>query len=88
MENIPIIFADFFKLHYSFYDFMITFGTADEDRTHLLGKVKMSPQMAKELSIYLQKQVQQYEKQFGKIKLPLEIEKQKNNKQKTEMSSQ
>ena len=81
-QNIPIIFSDFFQIRYSLYNLMITFGNVDEDKVYYLGKIKMSPQMAKEFYKALERVIKEYEEKYGVINENLIIEQEDGEKDK------
>lgn len=73
-NNVPIVFSDYFQIRYNLYNFMITFGSIDEEKVYYLGKIKISPQMAKELYKALGEVIKEYEERYGVINENLIIE--------------
>lgn len=69
-NNNPVmnsVYSDFTDIGFNLYNFTLYFGTIEDGKTHLLGKVKMSPETAKQFASILNKNLESYEKVYGKI---------------------
>src|SRR5690554_3168894 len=69
-ENNPVlnsIYSDAVNVSCNLFNFTLAFGTVENGQQFSLGKIKMSPEMALEFSKLLQKNIETYEKVYGKI---------------------
>jgi hypothetical protein len=61
------VYSDFTDVGFNLYNFTLYFGTLEDGKSQLLGKVKMSPETAKQFVNMLTKNLESYEKVYGKI---------------------
>lgn len=61
------VYSDVVDVGFNLYNFTLYFATLEDGKTQLLGKVKMSPETTKQLAQILNKNLESYEKVYGKI---------------------
>lgn len=61
------VYSDFTDVGFNLYNFTLYFGTLEDGKSQLLGKVKMSPETAKQFLNMLKTNLESYEKVYGKI---------------------
>jgi len=66
-NTVNSVYTDFTDIGFNLYNFTLYFGIVEDGKTHLLGKVKMSPETAKQFASILNKNLESYEKVYGKI---------------------
>jgi len=61
------VYSDFTDIGFNLYNFTLYFGTLEDGKSQLLGKIKMSPETAKQFLNMLKTNLESYEKVYGKI---------------------
>lgn len=61
------VYTDFTDIGFNLYNFTLYFGVVEDGQSQLLGKVKMSPETAKQFASILNKNLESYEAVYGKI---------------------
>jgi len=61
------VYSDFTDVGFNLYNFTLYFGAMEDGKSQLLGKVKMSPETAKQFAKILNKNLESYEEIYGKI---------------------
>jgi hypothetical protein len=61
------VYSDFTDVGFNLYNFTLYFGIMEDGKSQLLGKVKMSPETAKQFLNMLKTNLESYEKVYGKI---------------------
>lgn len=61
------VYSDFTDIGFNLYNFTFYFGVVEEGQSQLLGKIKMSPETAKQFANILNTNIESYEKVYGTI---------------------
>lgn len=67
MENQLSAYADYSNIKFNIYNFSLIFGSIEDGKIIPMGKIKMSPESAKELLKLLESNVETYEEIYGEI---------------------
>lgn len=79
------IYSDALKVYFNYDNFSLDFLSKEDGNIHFLGRVKLSPQSAKELKKSLDWNIKKYESVYGKINNYDEKAKEKEDAARKEM---
>lgn len=66
-EKINSVYSDYLNTTFNLYNFTLHFGMVEEREVKNFGRIKISPESAKQLAQLLQTNIESYEKIYGKI---------------------
>ena len=66
-NTVNSVYTDFTDVGFNLYNFTLYFGIVEDGKTQLLGKIKMSPETAKQFATVLNTNIESYEQVYGKI---------------------
>lgn len=67
MENFNSIYSDAHKIYFNYDNICLDFLSKEDGQVNFLGRIKLSPQSARELNKALSSNIKKYEEIYGRI---------------------